>query len=222
MFPRVLFFFVSGLFPLLLQAQGNCLIRILVTDMSGNARAGETVTLSGLSSGKTFQCISDKQGVCECKVPNGDRYRPAISTLSGPLEYDVLTIPAGPSNYEAEVALQYEANRTTVVDVLFASGSAEIKSQSYPNLDNMVSILKNKSSMEIEIAGHTDNIGNDQANQALSQRRAEAVKKYLVSHGISESRIVAKGYGESRPVESNDTEEGRAKNRRTEVWVLKE
>lgn len=222
MFPRILFFFSAGLFPLLIQAQGNCLIRIQVTDMAGNARAGETVMLAGLSSGKTFQCISDRQGVCECKVPNGDRYKPVIHTLSGPLEYDVLTIPAGSSNYEAEVGLQYEASKTTVVDVLFMSGSAEIKTQSYPNLDNMVSILKNKPAMEIEIAGHTDNVGNDKANQDLSQRRAEAVKKYLVNHGISESRIVAKGYGESRPVESNDTEDGRAKNRRTEVWVLKE
>ncbi len=74
--------------------------------------------------------------------------------------------------------------------------------------------------MHVEIAAHTDNVGNDRYNMRLSQRRANSVRSYLIGKGIPEDRIVSKGYGETDPVATNDTEEGRAKNRRTEVRVL--
>jgi OOP family OmpA-OmpF porin len=74
--------------------------------------------------------------------------------------------------------------------------------------------------MRIEVGGHTDNVGNDAANQKLSEQRANAVREFLIAKGIDGTRIVAKGYGETKPIATNETEEGRAQNRRTEVTVL--
>jgi OOP family OmpA-OmpF porin len=75
--------------------------------------------------------------------------------------------------------------------------------------------------MQVEIAGYTDSEGDDKHNLELSRRRAEAVEEYLIEKGIPENRIVAKGYGKENPIASNDTEEGRAENRRVEFVVIK-
>ena len=88
-------------------------------------------------------------------------------------------------------------------------------------LDKVVDFLNNNSSVEIEIAGHTDSKGSDDYNLNLSQGRAQAVVDYLIGQGIDEYRLVAKGYGETVPLETNDTDEGRAVNRRVEFTVLK-
>ena len=74
--------------------------------------------------------------------------------------------------------------------------------------------------MVVEVAGHTDSTGAEEYNQGLSERRANSVKDYLVSKGVQAQRLQAKGYGESMPVASNDTKEGRAENRRVELIVL--
>jgi outer membrane protein OmpA-like peptidoglycan-associated protein len=72
----------------------------------------------------------------------------------------------------------------------------------------------------VEVGGHTDSVGSEAYNQGLSERRADAVRDYLMSKGVKASRLTARGYGESRPVASNDTEEGRAENRRVELVVI--
>ena len=74
--------------------------------------------------------------------------------------------------------------------------------------------------LRIEIEGHTDNQGTDEYNLELSMKRAQAVYNYLLEHGISADRLTYKGYGESKPVSPNDTEEGRALNRRTEIRIM--
>ena len=76
--------------------------------------------------------------------------------------------------------------------------------------------------MKIEISGHTDDVGKEEYNRGLSQARAESVRDYLLGRGIAPDRVVARGYGESRPVADNATEEGRRINRRTEVKILRE
>ena len=76
--------------------------------------------------------------------------------------------------------------------------------------------------MVVEIGGHTDNVGDNYSNQKLSEARANVVRTYLLEKGIAPGRITAVGYGETRPVASNDTPEGRQQNRRTEVKILNE
>lgn len=110
--------------------------------------------------------------------------------------------------------------------VYFESDKFEIRPEFYPVLDGAVktinTILSRGSSIAIEVQGHTDNVNTDAYNLKLSEERANAVKNYLVTkHGIESERLITKGYGESKPVASNDTEEGRAKNRRVEFLILK-
>lgn len=106
-------------------------------------------------------------------------------------------------------------------NIFFDFDKTTLKSESFVELDKVVEFLNSNSSLEIEIAGHTDSKGGDDYNINLSQGRAEAVVDYLIENGIDEFRLVAKGYGETVPLQSNDTDEGRAYNRRVEFTVLK-
>jgi outer membrane protein OmpA-like peptidoglycan-associated protein len=103
--------------------------------------------------------------------------------------------------------------------IQFDTGKDIIKPSSYPILDQIAQVLKENPTYLIEIQGHTDNVGNPQKNMELSEKRAIAVKKYLVSKGVEESRMTAKGYGDTMPVASNKTAAGRALNRRVEFIV---
>ncbi|HHB79800.1 MAG TPA: flagellar motor protein MotB [Saprospiraceae bacterium] len=104
--------------------------------------------------------------------------------------------------------------------VHFKTGSAELTHESWKELNSLAKTLSAHPGLKLEVSGHTDNQGDDAANMKLSQKRAEAVKIYLMKTGIGQTILVAKGYGETQPIESNDTPEGRAKNRRTEVKIL--
>ena len=105
-------------------------------------------------------------------------------------------------------------------NVTFAFDSADLNSQFYPVLDKVAGTLSEFDKTVIEVAGHTDSTGADTYNQGLSQRRADAVKAYLASHGVPGTRVVTIGAGEAHPVASNDTEEGRAQNRRVEITIV--
>ena len=105
--------------------------------------------------------------------------------------------------------------------VNFDNNEAVLRLDGYPILDEAVKGLKVWGDVNVEVAGHTDSVGTDEHNMDLSQRRAEAVRAYLIGKGISAERLVAKGYGESQPVADNDTEEGRFKNRRVELSPVK-
>jgi outer membrane protein OmpA-like peptidoglycan-associated protein len=104
--------------------------------------------------------------------------------------------------------------------VNFESGSAALTPDSYGILDQVVKSLKAYPEVRVEIAGYTDDVGKDEYNLGLSQRRAEAVKLYLVNSGLSADRIVARGYGETNPISTNTTPAGRAENRRIEFRRL--
>jgi outer membrane protein OmpA-like peptidoglycan-associated protein len=107
--------------------------------------------------------------------------------------------------------------------IQFDTGKATIKANSFPICDEIVKLLKaNPDIKRMSIEGHTDNRGALEMNNKLSQDRADSVMKYLASHGIAEDRLEAHGYGPSRPIESNDTEAGRQKNRRCEFHITQQ
>jgi outer membrane protein OmpA-like peptidoglycan-associated protein len=103
--------------------------------------------------------------------------------------------------------------------VLFGFNQSDLNSQAYRSLDKLVTVLNKYPDTDLEVDGHTDNKGTDAYNQSLSERRANAVAQYLMSHNISSARIKAMGYGERYPKYSNDTESGRAGNRRVEFQI---
>jgi OmpA-OmpF porin, OOP family len=103
--------------------------------------------------------------------------------------------------------------------ILFETGSAELSKQSLALLDHLIEVVQRCREASIEVAGHTDSQGSPESNLDLSKRRAEAVTSYIGEAGIDTSRITSVGYGESKPVASNDTQEGRAQNRRIEFVV---
>lgn len=108
----------------------------------------------------------------------------------------------------------------TLDNVQFNSGSAKLKSSSYEELNDLALLLVEQESVRLSINGHTDNVGKEENNRRLSQKRAEAVLRYLAENGVDDDRLIAQGYGADQPIDSNDTDEGRAKNRRTEVSIV--
>lgn len=100
--------------------------------------------------------------------------------------------------------------------IFFETGKDVIKSESFSNLDKLVAIMEKFPATKLQIEGHTDDVGDDAGNMTLSQNRANAVKRYLATKGIAESRMTATGYGETMPIADNSTEEGRALNRRVD------
>jgi outer membrane protein OmpA-like peptidoglycan-associated protein len=104
--------------------------------------------------------------------------------------------------------------------ITFALNSADLNAQFYNALDGVSLVLKEYDKTVIEVAGHTDSSGSDQYNQALSERRAQAVAGYLGSHGVKTQRLITVGAGEGHPIASNDTEQGRSANRRVELTIV--
>ena len=116
----------------------------------------------------------------------------------------------------------FEPNRRKLIleGVNFEFDSAKLTSDSYAVLDRVVLALQDWPSIRVEVGGHTDSVASDEYNRELSDHRAKVVRDYLISRGSDRSRLEAKGYGESEPITTNDTEAGRAKNRRVELKKL--
>lgn len=106
--------------------------------------------------------------------------------------------------------------------ILFEFGTANLKEESYPEIDNPILHLQEQNKAVIEISGHTDDVRSEEFNLKLSQQRASSVMDYIILKGIRSWRLKAKGYGEQVPISSNDTEEGRFSNRRVQIKLLEE
>lgn len=126
------------------------------------------------------------------------------------------------SVFNIDIPLQpLEANASMVLrNVFFDVNKFDLKPESTSELDKLVVLLRDNPTIRIQLSGHTDNVGKAEDNLVLSNNRAQAVVKYLVAHGIEQQRLSFKGYGATQPVADNTTEEGRAKNRRTELKVI--
>ena len=107
-----------------------------------------------------------------------------------------------------------------VFEIRFKTGSYEIDEEKSIGLEDLYRTVIDNPGQAILIEGHTDNVFTEEYNQVLSERRAEALKAFFVNKGIPEERIITRGYGETRPIANNETEEGRAKNRRVEVFLI--
>jgi len=125
-----------------------------------------------------------------------------------------------PYNVNVKLKPIKEGSAVVLKNIFFETGSFELKIWSRTELDKLTAFLMENESVKIEISGHTDNQGGEELNQKLSENRAKSVKEYLLNNSIVSTRLVYKGYGESKPIDSNETDEGRANNRRTEFKIL--
>ena len=124
---------------------------------------------------------------------------------------------------EVELAVEEEEKEPAGIvlrNVLFEFASYDLTASSFPELDRLAAYLTENEKLQVEIHGHTDNVGGEEHNQLLSENRARAVVEYLIEKGVDDERISSRGFGENQPIASNETEEGRAQNRRTEMVIL--
>jgi outer membrane protein OmpA-like peptidoglycan-associated protein len=151
------------------------------------------------------------------KVTNEQILQGDLNTPTGarPLVAELNRYSTGGANSDVE-ALR-NRGRVTLSNLHFETGKADITPDSEASLNDAVNALKEHPDWKIRVEGFTDNVGSREANLKLSTDRANAVMNWLAEHGIDRSRLSAKGYGEARPVASNSTDEGRAKNRRVEI-----
>jgi outer membrane protein OmpA-like peptidoglycan-associated protein/tetratricopeptide (TPR) repeat protein len=191
-------------------------------------------TLKGLPSSVELIEISTKETVSKVQtdelgnyfitLPIGKGYSFTVNR-KGYLFYSdnfLLSRKLPDSIYEKNIPLQpIEINAFIVLNnIFFETNKYDLKPESQTELDKVIQLLNDNPTLKIEISGHTDNTGNSSDNLTLSNNRAKAVVNYLISKGISKQRLIAKGYGETKPVADNKTEEGRAFNRRTELKVI--
>ncbi|MCR6721310.1 MAG: OmpA family protein [Chitinophagaceae bacterium] len=196
-----------------------------VFDSKTRAGLPSTVELTDIANNKIVSQIqTDERGNYLVTLPIGRDYAFNVNR-KGYLFYSdnfMLSSNAADSTYEKDIPLQpIEVNASFVLNnIFFDNNEYALKPTSTSELEKLVQLLKENPSLKIEISGHTDNVGKPADNMVLSNNRAKAVMNFLNSQGIALTRLIAKGYGETRPVSDNNTEAGRAKNRRTEVKVL--
>ncbi len=198
------------------------LVEVYVADNKNTPLQGETVSFFGRRTQQTYSVQTNEKGSALLLLPKKDVYEVSYKDLFTIKDYALLEVPDESGFFTYTVEITYEPSRVfTLENVYFEFGKSVLKPESYPALDELVALLKAEPGMEIEISGHTDNVGGKDANMKLSKDRAESVRQYLIRKGIATNRITAVGYGDTKPVASNDTDEGRQMNRRTEVRILK-
>ncbi len=201
------------------------LINGKVVDTEGKP-VGATIKYEDLKTGKEVgvaKSISNN-GNYKITLPYGKTYAiyaEAKGYYSIHQNLDLTKAEQGVSIEQTLVMMPLKQGQTIRINNLFFdTGSSEIRSESFSELDQLVEILKGDSDLKIKIIGHTDDVGNDQSNQTLSQNRATSVMNYLIDKGIAKTRLQSIGMGEKKPVKPNDTDENRQMNRRVEFTVL--
>ncbi|MDR0874118.1 MAG: OmpA family protein [Prevotellaceae bacterium] len=232
---RLIIYLLATIIGISAQAQkleptkDKALLNIIVTDFESKALVGEIVILTAQKDKKKYKGHTDNTGKLSLLVPKGDTYEIIYKNITQDVKYDNLIVPNEEGLFTIDLKLSFEQGKEVVLEnVEYDFGKATLRASSYKILNDLVEVMKIKTNIEIEIAGHTDNKGLDETNLRLSQARAESVRSYLISKGILPNRVIAKGYGATMPVAPNqnldgsDNPDGRQRNRRTEVKIIKE
>ncbi len=207
------------------QTSANtAIVDVLVTNLEKEPKPNQIIIFENTTTHKIVEGTSDENGKLSLTLPVKQNYSIQIQGISEAEDYMELKIPApksATSTLRFNINIEFEPPMLfTLHNVHFQSGSADLKESSFEELQKLLDYLTLNNTITVEIAGHTDDVGESIANVSLSQKRAEAVRQYVVDKGIDPKRVSAKGYGEHYPVSPNNTPEGRQKNRRTEVRIL--
>lgn len=183
-------------------------------------------TLIELETGDTvISASSDREnGSFLVVLPSGENYA-LMAEKDGYLYHSenfVLDLDEELTTYKKNIDLQPLKAGSSVVlkNVFFDTDKFDLKPESRTELAKLTRLMNDNPDIRIEVSGHTDNQGSPSANQTLSENRAGAVRNYLIEAGIPADRITSKGYGQTKPIDTNDTDEGRAQNRRTEFKII--
>lgn len=198
------------------------LTNITLKNEFGIAYPNAKIIFSSLDTNFIFTV--DNNGKSTFNLKQGIEF--TVSCYIGKEKYDFeekIYIEKNKNISEVNIDLQFDLYESIfeIKNLNFDSGKYEIQKKYFNELENLILLLNEQNKINIEIAGHTDSIGDNKANQILSEKRAISVKKFLVENSINSNRIFCVGYGEKQPVESNMTENGREKNRRIEIRILK-
>ena len=199
-------------------------LTVFVTDLKDVPREGEQITFTSVQTKKKYGGVTKKDGKFYILIPKGETYKVGYKAFSDTMQYTTLPIPvAKDTMLSFEFQLKYDLPKTYTLDnVYFDTGKSILRVESYKELNELAEFLLVKKNMVIEIAGHTDNVGQKDANIKLSLDRANAVRNYLIKKGVNPNNLQAKGYGDTQPIASNDNDSEKQKNRRTEVRIIKE
>lgn len=209
----------------LVATETEAAVRFFVIDKDKGPVPGIVISLTSPTGQRYFTAETDAEGFAEVLVPVGQTYELVFLSL-GRRDIAAKVDVADKPRLNLKLTLRYQreeyASGSPFVlgEVQFETGKATLTATSYERLDALVEYMTHKKTVRVRISGHTDNVGNKKANKVLSQKRADAVRDYLVSKGIDASRIEAVGYGGEKPIAPNDTGEGRQKNRRIEATEL--
>jgi len=206
------------------------LAKFTILDKNGIPEEGAVVRAETVDKKFSKKATTDINGKCAMLIPEGLPFKVSVDKFGVTFDFGIqnLSIKPGPNiaNYKLTIELVTTYKRIyTLNQLYFEPGKSDItglKIESIDALNQLYDTLKADPKMKIEIAGHTDNVGEDVTNMNLSQKRANSIMDYLVKKGIDPSRMLAKGYGETAPVASNDYPEGRMLNRRTEIRIIEE
>jgi len=213
------------LFSSILKAQDTEIlstVSLVVINMEDVPSEGDKLYFVSETTDKVYTTVSGEEGKCKIVLPNGQTYQIKIKSFDKASNYTAVEIADTDYPMDLGLKIMYELPKTyTLEDVQFATGSSKLKSSSFKSLDELAELMILKKSLKIELAGHTDNVGNDASNLTLSSNRAKSVRQYLIKKGVPAKRLTSKGYGDSSPTATNDTKEGRQENRRTEVRIIK-
>lgn len=198
-------------------------LKFIVVDKEKGPIPGIVISLTAPDGAKFVTPETDVTGYAEVLVPVGKKYDLVYLSLGRQDIAAQVPVPDEP-NQNIKLTLRYkrfsEPPRLVLEGVTFDTGKATLRPESHAQLDRVVEYLTYKKSARVEISGHTDNVGSAKKNKTLSEDRAQACREYLISRGIDGDRIVARGYGDEKPVASNDSEAGRQLNRRIEATEL--
>lgn len=196
-----------------------------VTDEStGKPLQAELVFIDLESGEEYYRTTSDRNGRYFAVLPGNTNYALNVDRKDYLFHSENFALKAESKEraFELDVALQAlkQGSRITLRNVFFETASYALEKESFVELDKVVELLQRHPEVRVVLEGHTDNEGDDESNQRLSENRARAVRTYLVEKGIKAERLESAGFGESRPVDTNETAEGRQNNRRTELRIL--
>ena len=195
-----------------------------VTDDKMVPEQGAIVRLENMVDKTIITDTADIDGNTEILLKKGSSHILTVEKLTLKFEFGQFDIPKKDGKFTMEENLQIKVitqyKRTYRLDVHFAPNKSDLYPAAKKEVDNLLEEMRKNPTMKVEVAGHTDNVGDDKLNMQVSQKRANAIKFYLVEQGIVEKRIVSKGYGETAPIGDNTTEDGRNRNRRIEIRMF--